>query len=360
MRYIPVACFALIPFGIWGQSVFYGHANTLILSSLLLLFLFKDENAYPINTWVKCFGAYLCGWVIAGYTLSFMDLNKLAPWFYAINDSVFLILAGLIFYKAVYRGDIPLSLWGNVICLVATLQSLLGIMQVSGFDPVVWFLKNCVELISTSENAAAGTLGNQNFLAAYLAISIPFFLNKDESFRKTRLCLLPVILVALLLTKTTTAFAAAIVGVAFLYGGVRWAVISVLPAVVIYGIKYQNAPFSNERIMYWKDAWESTTHGIQTLIFGWGPGVTWKPGNMLHSEYANTFFNYGLIGVLLMLAYFVSTTIKAENRYLQAAVLIIAVNIIGNHAFHLVSTATLALVVFALNERENRESMLFQ
>jgi hypothetical protein len=365
MKYLPVICFALIPFGLWGQNIFYGHANSLILSALLILFLCKADNDYPLNKWLRAFGVYICLWVAFSYLLSFLDLINLSAWFSALNDSILFFITGLIFFIAVYRGTISFNIWANVICFVATIEAILSIMQWAGYDPVVALLKNFVDLISqVGVDIPTGTLGNQNFLAAFLAISFPFFIRDgkrslyDLNVPSLWCLALPFIVVSLFISKTTAALGALIIGLAFFYGGIWLAVLSIVPAFIIYAIKYQGMLLTNARFEYWQNAWQSTSSTWQTLLFGWGPGITWQPGNMLHSEYVNTFFNFGLIGLALMICYFISITWKSTNRYLQTAVLIIAVNILGNHAFHLVSTGVLAIVIFALIEREKREVLV--
>jgi len=362
MKYLPVICFALIPFGLWGLNIFYGHVNTLILSALLIIFIGKTDNDYPINNWIRLFGVYYCAWVIFNYLLAFFKLATLSTLFFALNDSIFIIITGIIFFMSIYRGDVSFKVWANVICAVATIEAILAIMQYQGFDPIVMLLRNCVDLVSqTGSNVPAGTLGNQNFLAAFLAISFPIFLRKGKHTASrmnlpTRWVIaLPIIAYALFISNTTAAIGALLVGLAFFYGGIKWAVFSIVPAFIIYALKYQGALFTNARFEYWHNAWLSTSSTWYTFLFGWGPGITWQSGNMLHSEYVNTFFNFGFIGVAFLLCYLISITWKSTNRYLQTAVLIIAVNILGNHAFHLVSTGVLAIVIFALIEREKRE-----
>ena len=300
IKYLPAICFAIIPFGFWGQNIFFGHANTLMLSATLILFLCKYENNYELSGWIKSMGVYLSCWM--AFTFLMVFLGKFPQILsMAMIEAVFFIFAGLILFLSIYRGSLSLSSWSNIICIVSTSQAVLAILQVYGHDPL-WYLLEKVVNVHTQIGfkQATGSLGNPNFLAAFLAISLPFFfratwVDLGKSRRKGSCCLLrlpigwylaiPIIVYALILTKTTTAIGAAIIGSVYFFFGWKWACGSVLPAFVIYAIKFNGTILTNARIQYWTDAWYSTSHSWQTFIFGWGPGISSKPGNMLHSEY---------------------------------------------------------------------------
>lgn len=346
MKYLPLTCFALIPFGVWGQNIFFGQAATFILSAVLIVFLYEQAENYKLNLWIKAMGAYLSLWLAATFLLLF--LNKVpTELFMAAMESTLFVLAGIIFYLSVYRGSVPLDKWADVICVVSFLEALLGIMQRIGYDPFYIFLSNFVELVGLMPfNTPVGTLGNPNFLAAYLAVSLPFF------FRKGWNKLIPVILVALIITKTTTAIGAAIIGSIYFLFGWQGALISIIPVFALYAIKYNGHITTNARVEYWLDAWKSTSHSWQTFLFGWGPGITWRPGNMLHSEYVNTFFNFGIIGTILFLGYLL--TRHRDNRMLFSALIILCIGMIGNHSLHLATAASLILVIVAMIDREQK------
>jgi hypothetical protein len=351
VKYIPAICFALIPFGVWGQNIFFGHANTLILSATLLLFL-CDYNDIKLNGWLKAVGVYLSCWI--AYVFSVCFIGKYPhTWSMAMIESILFIWAGMIFFMAVYKGSLKKEVWFNFICSVALVQSVIGILQWAfSFDPVRFALEQVITVMGQMDySTPVGTLGNQNFLVAFLAISLPFFFRD-----KWKYCV-PIILYALILTKTTTAIGAAIIGSVYFFFGWKWAVASIAPAFILYAIKYNGIIFTNERVLYWLDAWRSTSHSWQTLLFGWGPGITWKSGNMLHSEYVNTFFNYGLIGLMIMIGYIAS--VHKMNRILLASFIIICIDMIGNHALHLTTTAVLIILIIALIERQKQEDFIY-
>ena len=355
IKYLPAICFVLIPFGFWGQNILFGQTNTLLLAGILLLFLSEQENKYKINGWIKAFGVYLSCWM--AFTFLMVFLGKFPQvLLMAMIESVMFIFVGMMFFLAVYRGSLSSTVWANIICIVATIQACLGILQTLGIDPIVPFLQLFVDVEGQMAfTTPTGTLGNQNFLAAFLAISLPFF------FRGGKYCgvhygwcmALPIIIYALILTKTTTAIGAAIIGSVYFFFGWKWAVGSILPAFILYAIKYNGIIFTNERVLYWFDAWRSTSHSWQTFLFGWGPGVTWKSGYTLHSEYVNMFFNFGLIGIVLMVGYIFR--IHKMNKMLLSAFIVACIDMIGNHALHITTTVALILVVVALNEREREE-----
>jgi hypothetical protein len=361
IKYLPAICFALIPFGVWGQNIFYGHANTLLLSATLILFL-SECNDLKVSSWLKVAGVYLGCWMAYIFAMTMIGNlpQELAP---NMIFSVMFIWAGMLFFLSVYRGSLSLGSWSNIICFIATAQACLAISQVYGYDPIRILLEEVVDVHGQMDfTTPVGTMGNQNFLAAFLAISLPFF------FRKRRLRLLwkqheiavmpwgwfmvlPILIYALILTRTTTAIGAAIIGSLFFFFGWKWALFGVLPASILYAIKYWNIGiFNNARTEYWMDAWQSTSHSWQTFLFGWGPGVTWKSGNMLHSEYVNTFFNFGLIGIVLMMGYIFR--VHKMNKMLLSAFIVLCIDMIGNHALHITPTAVLIITIMALMERE--------
>lgn len=346
IKYLPAICFALIPFGVWGQNIFFGHANTLLLCVTLLLFTCKPENNFRTNGWIRLAGLYLSCWII--YVLFTTFIGKHPPaWAMAMTEANLFVWAGMIFYLGVFNGSLKKSAWFNFICSVALAQAVLGILQ-WGFkiDPVRFLLEKVVVVMGQMDfSSPVGTLGNQNFLAAFLAISLPFFFRD-----KWKLCL-PIIVFALTITHTTTAIGAAIIGVIFYFYGWKWACAGVIPAGIIFAIKYWGSLFTNARVEYWKNAWESTSHSWQTLLFGWGPGVTWQSGNTLHSEYVSTLFNFGLVGIIIMVGYICS--VQKLNRLLLTAFVIACIDMVGNHALHTTPTAVLILVIMALMEREN-------
>ena len=372
IKYLPAICFAIIPFGFWGQNIFFGHANTLMLSATLILFLCKYENNYELSGWIKSMGVYLSCWM--AFTFLMVFLGKFPQILsMAMIEAVFFIFAGLILFLSIYRGSLSLSSWLNIICIAATAQALLAVSQTFGFDPVRLLLEKVVDVHGQMAfTTPVGTMGNQNFLAAFLAISLPFFfratwVDLGKSRRKGSCCLLrlpigwylaiPIIVYALILTKTTTAIGAAIIGSVYFFFGWKWACGSVLPAFVIYAIKFNGTILTNARIQYWLDAINSTTSSWQTFMFGWGPGITWKSGNMLHSEYINAFFNYGLIGLIIMVGYIVS--VHKMNKMLLSAFIVLCIDMIGNHALHTVPTAVLIITIIALLERQKQEDFIY-
>lgn len=374
MKYLAAICFALIPFGFWGQNIFFGQANTLLLSAMFILFLCEQDNNYKLNGWIKIFGVYLSCWMSFTFLMIF-----LGRWPQALSmtmiESVFFVFAGMTFFLAVYRGSLSLNAWSNIICIVATIQAILGILQTQGLDPIVPFLSLFVGVIGQMDfTTPTGTLGNQNFLAAFLAISLPFFFRikwhniiiipieydtvcpwKDHEIKLPYgwFLALPIIIYALILTRTTTAIGAAIVGSVYYFFGRKWALASVIPAFILYAVKYKGFILSNARTEYWLDAWKSTSHSWQTLIFGWGPGITWHPGNMLHSEYVNTFFSFGLIGIALMMGYIFH--VYKMNKMLFTVFIILCIDMLGNHALHITPTAVLIIIIIALIEREKKD-----
>jgi O-antigen ligase len=168
---------------------------------------------------------------------------------------------------------------------------------------------------------------------------------------------IPVIGVGILMSQTSTAIMAAFIGSGWYLFGWRGSCLAVIPSCIYYlFFKVQVHALSfGTRLEYWSDAIHKLYNSWQTVIFGVGPGVYWQVGNDLHSEYMNTLFNLGILGLALVVAYLVMSFKKACNRYLCAAFIVICVNAIGNHLMHTAPTAMLALIVMALRDRREVE-----
>ena len=328
-----------VPLMVWGNSVLQGQLNALIFGLFLAGILITP------NVWLKALGFLAVGWLGFAYSSAFVGSFPSG----AYVDASLTIMLGLAFLLFGFYTDIPFKTFAGIICVSALIQAVLGIFQWAWFDPVSSLLVHVVNVTGgTDHRTAIGTLGNPNFLGAYLAISLPFF------FRRGWAWFIPVVLLSLYAANAMSAIAAVIIGAAYYFGGWRGAIIGIVPAGIYY-LTIGGQSLNNERYDMWFDAARKVSASWQSLLFGYGQGVTWQIDNQLHSEFVATLFAYGVIGLSAMIGYI--TTIYRGHRILFTAFLILCINMIGNHPLHTVPTAILAVTIIGLIERERKREL---
>lgn len=320
----------LVVFALWGgKTQHYGHAFMVIIGAVFLLSL-----AMP-SKWMAAFGAYLSVWCAWMYSSAFSGLYfiELAS---QLSDTVLFIIAGAVFFIFVCYGTASTGFYKNWICGFSLALSLIAILQYYHFNLRV-----------------VGTLGNENFLAAFVAISLPLFV------RRKWLYAIPLIILTLILARTSTAFVAAMAGVIFylwptikrMNEGLLIALaMAVSIALLSYTFIYHPSILGSDRYMMWLDAAKVISLHWHTFIFGVGPGVLWLAGDMLHSEYAYMYFNFGTLGLVILFG--IMKSIPNSDRALYASAIVIAVNMVGNHLFHTGPTAIEATIIIALLFKE--------
>jgi len=324
--YFIMAGLFMVSLLVWGPNVHYGHAYMFVVIGLVALAVMTK------NIIIAAFGLYASVWFAYIYAAAFLGIIPDEAVMQSIDTLVF-IAAGLAVYSIVKNGKTSARKYMNAICLLSIILSIIGLIQ--------YFY---------GQQAARATLGNQNFLAAFLAISSPLFL------RKKWWVALPVIALAIHTAHTSTAIIALFVGLGFYFWKLRGAVIATIPGLLYYAIIDNHSLLQSERYSFWLDAVNKISNQWNTIIFGVGPGIYWQPGNMLHSEYVYLVFNFGIIGLLLAAAFICKTfaVVRVPNRHLLAAFVIIVVDCIGNHLFHTAPTAMLAIVIIALMGRDKK------
>jgi len=348
--YFIVSLLIILPFGVWGATVHFGHAHSLIIAALIALGLLLP------NQWMRLFVFYVAGWlayIAAGLFIGFLTAD--ASLTLILIDGSFWIILGALVFAVIYHSAPEKEAIFNIICIAAAIQASIGLLQSFGIDPVFDFFGSIVAVTTELDRTAAvGTLGNNNFLAAFIAISLPFF------FRRGWFYVLPLIIACLIACKTSTAFVAAASGAAFYFylqarANLKWSIpaaTAALGAVAYYVLVYHPI-LQNDRPDLWIDGIRKATMSWHTLLIGYGPTAEWKIGDKLHSEYVMTLYNFGLIGLGLLAAYIVSVLkrFRQIDRILAAAFVIICIDAIGNHLMHTIPTALLAIVTMALLER---------
>lgn len=317
----------------WGPNAFYGQAYGMLIIAIAGLSIMSGNMA------VSLFGVYSSCWFAYLLSSGFSGLIPIETNIQTM-DAMTLIVCGLIIYVIARYGKTSKETWLTIICIVAVILSIMGIFQSYHGQP------------------ARATLGNQNFLGAFLAISAPCF------FRPKWWMLLPAILAGLYATHCTTAFTAlAVVFGWYLYYynlqptfgkrvSIQIAAISLTGVVIIISI-FKGFDSLINRVGFWIDAINKLSSNWTALIFGFGPGIVWEPGNMLHSEYAYLLWNFGIAGLLLAAWYIFDAFRRYSDRILFASFLTILIDGIANHLMHTAPTAYLSVIIMALIERDS-------
>lgn len=317
-----IAAFGLIlvTFTAWGPNAFGSQAFVMACVGFASLSFASGRRAVAaLCLYITAWLLYLYSGVSAGTIPQGAEIQAV--------DSVPLYMAALGLYVIVKRGRMSTRAWMNVICSTSLALSVLGILQ--------WYFVG----------EATATLGCSNFLAAFLAVSAPFF------FRRKWICALPVLLLCLAATKTSTAVLALCVAAGFYWR--RWigAVIACVPAVT-YWMLFKTPKSLFDRLDFWADALSKVSGSWSSMLFGVGPGILWIPDGALHSEYVYTLFNFGIIGLVLFAACIMTCFRETGNRIAQAALVAVCVDAIGNHVLHTAPTAALAVVVMGIVDRK--------
>jgi hypothetical protein len=329
----------------WGSNVFGSQAYMMNCVGLAALaFITKDKI-------LTVFGCYCAVW------FAYIQIAESVKWMPADSmvqavDTLTLIMAGYALYTIIKFGRASKIFWMNTVCVLSIGLSCIGILQ---------YFK---------VGAATATLACTNFLAAFLAISTIFFYRgfslRFKKIWKLKIpyspvgwwMFLPLIIGALFLAHTSTAILALTVGTGFFLWRLRGAIIGIIPGI-FYTVFIDHHSMHNARFDFWLDAWNKLSNHWYTLLFGTGPSILWRTDNMLHSEPVYLLWNFGIIGLLLAGAYIIRTFsvvrwpyYRVPDKYLFSALIVIIIDSLGNHLFHITSTAYLTVVICALNDRK--------
>jgi hypothetical protein len=316
-----IAGLAAVCFAHWGANVFYTQAFMMGIVALIALSLWTRDGI------VAAMGIYISLWLI------FLHIGASKGWlpeegFSQAIDSLVWITVGMVSYNIVRCGKkVSLETYLYGIVSLAVVLSLLGLLGILTGRPAV------------------GTLGNQNFLGAFLAISgIACY-----SLRKGWIPLIPIV-ACLIATHTSMAIGAFLIGTGYFFFNV-YGVIAGGIAGAAYFLIFKTSESMMIRADYWTDALQKISGSWQTIVFGVGPGIYWEWGNMLHSEYVYIVWNLGMVGLLLVGLYIWRSCREINNRVIFAMFIAVLVDGIGNHLMHTAPTAMLAIIVFGLKDK---------
>ena len=346
---VPLA-FLILPFALCSRGLIHtSHYTAFFALGLVWIGCLVD------NAVLKSFFWYCFAWLAFILGFSFLypgPMSAIVP--LSLQSAMMLMVGGALFI-AVSRSTLSDAVWFNTVCIAAMVQAVIGIVQVVAFDPVVWLISLIVPA-GGQGYAPSGFLGNNNFFAAFMAFSLPLFL------RPRWILCVPVVIFALALANTRMAWIAASAGIVYYLWPVleskraRGIFIGFVACAAVAYLLCTGRAFSHfERFDYWVDAVRTSfNNGWFTVVFGNGFGSVWQAGNSLHSEYVEMFFSFGLVGLSMLAAFIVTTIIGCPSRRLTAVFIIMAVNVIGNHAAHLAPSAFFIIIVIALIERAKR------
>lgn len=307
------------------------------------------------NNWITVFFWYLCAWMI--FICIMRMIYGLPPVVFARAMEQFIFMAaGLSIFIAVWKSEyIKFRTFYNIICIAALIQACIAIAQRLKHDPVSLVLNLfTVAQPLLPETFPVGTLGNNNFLAAFLAISLPFF------FRKNWFYGLILIVPCILLCNTSAAVVPAIVGtIFFFHRKTDLLYLMVIAALLCLGGAYYafvyhpsildiTSQFSRWKL--WAIALQQIFSSPFSIICGFGPGAGWGQAFPMHNEFLQCWHHYGLIGLSLLLGYVL--TVFWGNKMLLTAFIIAVINMLGNYSLHLAPSVFLIIIIAGLMERE--------
>lgn len=266
-----------------------------------------------------------------------------------IQARTILIFLGILLYVAISETKDSIESYYNTICLSAIIQSVIAIPNYWQLYPYDNFLAWIGVPIDIPAGMIVGTLENSGFFAIYLAICLPFF------FRRNWFYFLPVILLHLMMTGSSTAVISATVGV-IAYTGLNWKVI--VPIIVACGLfVWKDGSVwgigPGTRFVFWTKCLRNYHPNPVNIIFGHGIGSSWGENSNLHNDWLQLFWYTGLTGIGLATDYVLN--IYRNDKYLFAAFVTACTSAMGNYPFHLPPSMYLIILIAGLIERRRRE-----
>lgn len=254
------------------------------------------------------------------------------------------MLVGAVVYIAASRYAGKKEGLFDIICAGALFQSAIGFLQIAGIDPVYGFLSSFSDVQRFADiHTVVGTLMNPNFVAGYLAVSLPFF------FRNKWKWFIPFIAYHLLTLESSCGMATALVAIIVYFRSRVVIALSVL-AGSVYVVFFDIGTFTNPRWGFWDKVLERIFLSPVNVIFGVGPGANTGFGFPIHNEWLECWYYYGLIGLFLMVLYLIN--IDKTDKILCAGVAAASINCLGSYPMHLAPSGFLILMIMGLLERE--------
>ena len=332
-----------------GGNIHAGHRNALLLSGLAIM------GALISNIWVRAFIWYFVAWVTFLFWAGIIGLANIQ--FVNLASTMTMYLTGAFFiYIAAQNSKNKITFYYNIICIAAILQALLSICQMWGHD----LYQVVLELVYSSANkyidpkTPTGSLGNNNFLSIFLAISLPFF------YRKYWAYFVPVLWTIILVTITLTAAVAAFVGtILYFHDKIRWRWLALGTIPFIYYLCMTKASYTinftwdHDRFQWWAMAIKNVFRMPWfASVFGLGPNAFWGKAFPIHNEFVEAFYDFGFIGIFFIAGYFL--TLYRKNKKLWISLIIASITCLGSYPMHLGPSIALIILIMGLIERERQ------
>lgn len=268
----------------------------------------------------------------------------------------FNIGAGLIFLYSFYerhdQESIDYILNGMIAgCIIQSILSIPGYWGIDLYrEAIMWIVggKPTV-IVSSGSGAVIGSLGNINFLSAYLGLtSLAMFKLKKHKW----VVILPI--TAMLLNGSIMGIAALVAGVAY-YVNLhleivkKWQIyFASVAAMVIY--PFSGIGHDSGRIGIWTNI--LNLHNLNSVIFGFGPG--WFPDQHLmqtadvmlmqeHNEYLAFFNIFGLLGIAIAAPLFFKFINKKDDNKIFSSIFFAA--FINSYAHFSLHQSTIAIII---------------
>ena len=369
----------LAPGIIWrGQLLFF-----IVMGSIILAFQIR-------NLLVRTFILYASVWQLCIFMTAFVT---------AINPgnglSIILSLtSGAMIYAFVASGNISKAAWFAVIRTVIIIQAVLGTLQYFEIDLVIKIIGLFAPVRSELPGHIVGSIGNRNFLAILIAMSLPMFADWKWPVVKG-INISVVLLFAILLLCMSPGTLAAIIGMTIYYchkhhvkhwalcilGSILVSIAYAASYVLITGnhsnelldivpqfeqlrehgdILTNTAPGDLGRLAMWLLAGWKLAHDGFAFVFGFGPGAFWGRLYPVHSDYVSIFFQFGLIGFSMVASYLFLTLrrlFRSTDSVLFASFCILCIDMVANFPMEVASTGFMALIIAGLIERDRLASL---
>jgi len=324
----------LVPFAfLRGGVIHLGHQWGFVIVALLVL------STQVRNIWIKLFIWYTTIWTLFILITNLYDPVSFIRSYEAYKFLTYIIIVFLI-YQGVLKSKCKKKTFYLLIRISILVQLSLAWIQYFGFDPITFYLDG----VKSGGGTTIGSLGNTNFLAAYVAIGAPFFLSG-----RWRWFLIPISLM-LLVSNTTTAVLSAACGVGA-YFGLKW-------VVYLFGLSSLFPIFLDEGVFiecprwgWWSTALQDMVSVPSSLFVGFGPAADTGLKFPLHNEWLEMLYHFGIVGLVLVAGY-IRSIVNTGDRMLLGALIAVLVNCLGNYPLHLAPSLLLILVIFALMEKD--------
>jgi len=330
------------------------NGNTAILlvtASVVLAYYLKDHWVRAWFLWQIVLAVLMYSILIAFPCQYTMRLHMNAM------DFMVKLSAGIIIFIAATEICISKHRYiFNVFCIFVLFECLVFMFQQYNLD---------IEQISATVIGAtmrdiprAGTLGNKNFFAAILAITMPMF------FRKKWCWFLPIIILVLFLQQTTGGIVAATVAIAyFLLKSKQFRIetkalifASLAFGFVVFVQFFDTIALDDFRRYTW---WDILRSMPQWIYLGNGPGSypIWGGAEHVHNDYFEAFFEGGIVSMVIITGYLISILYNAYHQksqvgiILSACVLALCANALVNYPLHLAPSGFIAAFLLGMAYR---------